>query len=716
MAGEPEAFKTVSTKFYNDWWYLCDIRMRGFITTYLSFILISSQAQMPVLVNEEFNNNLNAWWTGTGDNYSMKIENGKYIITTTQKDHGRAITITPYFDRKKDFSLQATFIQRSGSDDNGFGIIWGEGEDGKRHEFMVTSNGYYQILSPEKIEKINDWVAYKDVKPLGSANILKIEQRQSKCYYYINDKQVDVTTALPVYGPGIGLINYTNMVLEVDRFIFRHDVKINLPPSLSKGLVKENLGPQVNSEYDDVAPIISADGRTILFGIEYARENSGGTEDGEDIWMTTSADGKTWTKRVNMNVINDASVNNLAAVSADNNMLLFCKTNGFQVRKRTKEGWSQPEFLPVKFNNEAPHMEGNLSADGKAILFTVKLPQDLYYSPTSENRDIYVTLQGQDGKWSDPINLGKQINTEGDEVSPFLAADGKTLYFASNGRPGYGGTDIFMSKRLDNSWTKWSEPVNLGPEINSPGFDAYYTIPASADYAYMVSNVNSYGKSDLVRVKLPEVIKPEPVVLLLGKTLNAKTKAPVSADILFEDLAARKEVGEAISDPKTGAYRITLSKGKNYGIRAAAHGFISVNENLELISINQYTEIQKDLMLVPIEVGETIQLNNVFFEQGKPVLKSQSFPELDRLYQIMIENPSVQIELAGHTDNVGNKAALMKLSQDRVMAVKVYLEKRGINKDRMEGNGYGATQPIAPNDSEANRQKNRRVEVKITKK
>jgi outer membrane protein OmpA-like peptidoglycan-associated protein len=398
-------------------------------------------------------------------------------------------------------------------------------------------------------------------------------------------------------------------------------------------------------------------------------------------------------------------------------MLLFCRLDGFQIRKRTKEGgWSQPEYLNVKFKNESKTMEGNLSPDGKAILFTSKLAQNLFYRADVDEKDIYVTLQDNNGAWLTPINLGKQINTPEDELSPFLASDGRTLYFSTNGRPGYGSHDIYMSKRQGNGWTSWSEPVNLGPEINGPGFDAYYTLPASADYAYMVSNANSYGASDLVRVKLPEVIKPEPVVLVLGRTLNAKTKDPVSADILFEDLVANKEVGEAISDPKTGSYRITLSKGKNYGIRAAAKGFLSVNENLELMSINQYTEMEKDLFLAPIEVGETIQLNNVFFEQGRPLLKSQSFPELDRLVEILQDNPTIKIELAGHTDNVGNKDALMKLSQDRVLAVKAYLEKKGIKKDRIEGKGYGATQPIMPNSSEANRQRNRRVEVRITRK
>ncbi len=690
--------------------------MRYFIFFYACCLTFPVIAQLPVILKDEFNDNSNVWWTGAKENYSMKIEKGKYVITTLVKDDGRYVTLTPYWDKQKDFSLEASFTQKSGSDNNGLGLIWGDNGSGKYQELIIASSGYYKIKSPETRNDINKWVEYK-INPIGSENILKIEQKKAKWYYYINGKQVAMIDPLPLYGPRIGIINYTDMVLEVDNFIFRNDVKINLPPSLSKGLVKENLGNLVNTVYDDLGPHISADGRTIMYGIEYSPENTGGKEDGEDIWITTSKDGKTWSKRVNMGPpINDDNVNNLAAVSADNNLLLFCKADGFQIRKRTKEGWSQPEYLNVKFKNESKTMEGNLSADGKAILFTSKLTQNLFYRTDVDEKDIYVSLQDKNGVWQPPVNLGKQINTADDELSPFLASDGRTLYFSSNGRPGYGSYDIYMSKRQGNGWTTWTEPVNLGPELNGPGFDAYYTLPASADYAYMVSNVNSFGSSDLVRVKLPEVIKPEPVVLLLGRTLNAKTKEPLSADILFEDLVANKEVGEAISDPKTGAFRVTLSKGKNYGIRAAAKGFISVNENVELMSINQYTEIEKDLFLVPIEVGETIQLNNVFFEQGRPVLKSQSFPELDRLVEIMQENPSIEIELAGHTDNVGNKDALMKLSQDRVQAVKTYLEKKGIRKDRIDGTGYGATQPLAPNNTEANRQRNRRVEVRITTK
>jgi len=679
------------------------------ITTY-------SGAQLPVILKDEFVDNRNVWWTGDQETYSMKIEKGKYVITTRVKDDGRYVTLTPYWDKQKDFSLEASFVQKSGSENHGLGLIWGDNGSGKYQEFLIAMTGYYKIATPETRDDLNKWVEYK-INPLGAENILKIEQRKSKWYYFINGNQVAVIDALPLYGSRIGIINYTNMVLEVDNFIFRHDVKINLPINLNTGLVKENLGTNVNTEYDDLGPHISADGRTIIYGIEYSPENTGGKQDGEDIWITTTKDGKTWSRRMNMGPpLNDTNVNNLAAVSADNNLLLFCKTDGFQIRKRIKEGWSQPEYLNVKFKNEATTMEGNLSFDGKAILFTSKLPQNVNYRADVNEKDIYVTVQDKQGNWSNPINLGKQINTAEDELSPFLAADGRTLYFSSSGHPGYGSQDIYMSKRIGNGWTTWTEPINLGPEINGPGFDAYYTIPASADYAYMVSNYNSYGASDLVRVKLPDVIKPDPVVLLLGRTLNARTKDPVSADILFEDLSANKEVGKAISDPTTGSYRITLPRGAKYGIHAAAKGYISVNENLELLSLAQYTELEKDLFLVPIEVGQSIQLNNVFFEQGRPVLKPESFPELNRLVQIMLDNPTLKIEISGHTDNVGNKDALMKLSQDRVVAVRTYIEKKGIRKDRMDGKGYGATQPIAPNDTEANRQRNRRVEFRITKK
>lgn len=674
----------------------------------------------PVFLKEDFSNNFNGWHTAVGSNYNSKVENGKYILITTEEGKGRIATISPYLDKRRDFSIEATFVQKSGSINNGFGLAWNDDGTGKRYEFLVTTNGYYQMKGPEKVKKFNEWVAYKKINPLGQANHLKVMQKNALWSYYINGKKVMEIEAQKLYGYGMGITNYTNMELEVDDFIFKHDANINLPKDMITGLTKENMGKHVNTIYGDIGPIITTDGRTMYFTVrDDPATQSTPEEETSDVWATTTEDGLTWTKSYKLGPdINKTRTNNMAAISADNNMMLFCKTEGFQVRKRTASGWSEPEWLNVKFKNEAKHMEGALSADGKAILFTVMLPENVSYNPQnkSEDRDIYVTVQDKNGAWMNPINLGKKINTEMDEVSPFLAADGRTLYFGSNGHPGYGSTDIFMSKRKGNGWTDWTEPINLGPEINTAAFDAYYTIPASANYAYMSSASNETGKNDIVRIKLPQAIKPDPVLLVLGRTLNAKTKEPIKADIIFEDLATNEEAGEAISDPATGSYRITLADGKHYGIRAEAKGFLSVNENMELAPIKEYTEVKKDLYLMPIEEGESILLNNVFFEQGKPILKPQSFPELDRLAQILEENPAIKIELQGHTDNVGNKLALQELSEDRVMAVRAYLVNKGIKKDRITGKGFGPNKPIAPNDTEENRQRNRRVEFQITKK
>jgi outer membrane protein OmpA-like peptidoglycan-associated protein len=322
----------------------------------------------------------------------------------------------------------------------------------------------------------------------------------------------------------------------------------------------------------------------------------------------------------------------------------------------------------------------------------------------------------QGDKWSPPINLGKIINTPGEETSPFLSADGTTMYFSSNGRAGFGDQDIFVSRKQGQGWTDWSTPVNLGPGINSEYFDAYYTVPASGDYAYFVSYDHGFGKADIFRIKLHETVKPKPVTLVKGNVLNSKTNLPLAASIHFENLETGAEVGEARSDPKTGAYQIILPYGSNYGVRALASGFYSVNENLELKASDNYNEVSKDLMLVPIEIGETMKLNNVFFTAGTPTLKPESFPELDRLVTILKDNPSIFIQLEGHTDNFGDAQVLQKLSEGRVETVKQYLVSHGIDAKRITGQGYGATKPVSTGTTEEDRKKNRRVEFKILKK
>jgi outer membrane protein OmpA-like peptidoglycan-associated protein len=506
------------------------------------------------------------------------------------------------------------------------------------------------------------------------------------------------------------------MKISIDDFVLSQDIKIKLLDGLESIGVKENLGPGINSKYEEVSPKISADGTILYFGRKHSPQNIGGIQDKEDIWQSRTSDGITWSVAENLgSPVNTDHTNNLVAVSTDNNTLLFHVNGGFSFMHRTATGWSSLEDIGVKLQNETEFLEGSLSSDGKAILFVARTQANAFYNPNDKERDIYVCLKQSNGKWSDPIHTGNLLNSPGNEYSPFLSADGRTLFFGSNGRPGFGDVDIFMSRRLSEDWKEWTEPVNLGLGINTVGFDAYYTVPASGEYGYMVSNIKTLGLTDIIRFTIPPSIKPGPVILISGRVLNSKTRKPLPAVIRFDDLETGKEVGEARVNPKTGEYKIALPGGRHYGYHAAAHGFLSVNENLEIKDLAKYGELKKDLVLVPIAIGQSIQLKNVFFVQSKSDLKPESYPELNRLVKIMKDNPTIEIELGGHTDNRGTPQANLELSEKRVEAVRQYLISKGVPPKRMTGKGYGGSKPIAPSTTEENRQLNRRVEFTIMK-
>ena len=683
----------------------------------LFFLLVNTaEGQPPVILEESFNDNKYGWFEGETKDYTVRIENGKYLIAAP--DGGWMSYLAPYVEANKDYSLEATFTQIDGKDNNGIGFIWGfDGQDGM-NSFTFTTSGYYRVYCADKGVGVSDeWKETNLVKPMGQENKLKVEKISNSLHFYLNGKKVMSTRPFPWHGKYVGFVTYTKMKLLIDDYVFRHDISIRLPHESATSGVRENLGTNINSRFDEVSPKISSDGKTLYFGRKHSPENVGGIKDREDIWESHTRDGLTWSRSANLGEpVNTPTTNNLVSVSTDNNSFLFHINDGFALRHRTATGWSPLQDVGIRFKNESDFLEGSLSPDGKAILFVAKLKANAYYRADEKERDIYVCEKRADGTWSPPIHTGKTLNSPGDEYSPFLSADNKTLYFASNGRAGYGDVDIFMSRRLSDAWNRWSEPVNLGLGVNTVGFDAYYTIPASGEYGYMVSNIKSHGLTDIIRFKLPETMKPDPVVLVEGKVLNAKTQQPLEAVIQFDDLHSGREVGEARSNPRTGDYRIVLAAGKNYGYHAAAPGYLSVSENLELTDLAEYGEMRKDLLLVPIEIGESIQLKNVFFEQSRAVLLPESYPELDRLVRIMKDNKTIEIQLEGHTDGRGDPRANLALSEERVEAVKRYLTSKGISEKRIVGKGFGGARPMVANDTEDNRQLNRRVEFKITRK
>lgn len=490
--------------------------------------------------------------------------------------------------------------------------------------------------------------------------------------------------------------------------------------------VKTKLGTQVNSTYYEGQPVVSADGK-YLFVYRVAHPKNVGmtavnTRD-EDIWMTSLQTDGSFSEMQNIGTpLNTKDNNAVLGISGDGNTLFLYDQYNFNftdgvtniaISEKTIAGWGAPKSIRIKgfhWKTEVAWM--SISIDKRILLMSYA-----NNSTTFGKQDIYVSFLGADGLFTEPLNLGSGINTAGIDASPFLAADNVTLYFSTDGRKGYGNLDVFVCKRLDDSWQKWSEPLNLGSKVNTPNWDCEFTMTAKGNMAYFSSGGQNYGENaDIFKVEIQEAARPEPVGMVYGKVLNRKTNEPISTAISYTDLRTNKNVGTASADPKDGSYKIYLPKDKSYSYFAEKEGFFSIKENIDLTGLKTYTEIEKNIYLVPIEAGTSIQLNNLFFVQSKAILLPTSDDELNQLLDMMKTYPSMVIEIAGHTDNVGIPQKNLLLSQERAKKVKEFLVEKGINTERIKTVGYGGTKPIASNAKEETRKQNRRVEFKILEK
>jgi outer membrane protein OmpA-like peptidoglycan-associated protein len=499
-------------------------------------------------------------------------------------------------------------------------------------------------------------------------------------------------------------------------------IALLLAPSLhaQETIDAVNLGPSINSATHEIGPVISPDGKTLYFSRKFSPSNSGGDDDPGDIWYSTLQENGSWATARNIGgVLNNRGPNYVNSITPDGNTLLlsgvysYGTTNfdGVSISRRTDTGWSYPEALRIRnLRSRGVSASYFLASDGRTLLVNVDRPGG------TGGLDLYVSRLQPDGSWSEPLNLGPAINTTRTEYGPFLGVDGVTLYFSSNGHEGYGRRDLFLSRRLDSSWTRWSVPENLGPAINTPGDETDYTIDASGEVAYFATVIGRNNGSDIYRIALPKKAKPQAVVLISGRVLQSKTGTPVHADIIYEILGEGVEVGRASTSPQSGEYMIALPAGRQYSFRAASEGYFAINENLDLTGITEYTTMTRDLRLAPVVVGATVRLNNIFFDFGADSLRGESYPELDRVVTLMRENPKMVIEIAGHTDALGTESRNVALSESRARAVAGYIVSQGIALERVTARGYGKSRPLVSNDTEEGRQKNRRVEFTIIRR
>jgi outer membrane protein OmpA-like peptidoglycan-associated protein len=495
---------------------------------------------------------------------------------------------------------------------------------------------------------------------------------------------------------------------------------INTIAGVAKELKAENLGPNVNSKAIEAAPVISPDGKTIYFTRLDHPDNISPKND-YDIWFSEQKEGK-WQPAQNIGrPVNNQSVNSICYISPDDRTALLMNIfaddgsilgGGVSTSRKNQSGWTSPIPLPiVSYTNNKQISGFYIGPNGRVMVLSLE------DETTIGGADLYVSFKQDNGQWPKPKNMGSSINTADAEYTPFLSTDNQTLYFTTNGRSGYGGTDIFLSRRLDDTWTNWSEPQNVGPAFNTIEQEAHFTIPASGEYAYFCTALDdTFGDGDIYRVALPEPLKPNTTVILTGVVLDQKTKEPVQADVIVEDLDQKQTPQRLDYDPKVGDFKIVIDTKKQYGITAQKKGYQASSTILDLTKEQKYQEIKQTILLVPIEVGQKVVLNTILFEQSKSNLLPSSLPELDRIVVIMTDNPTMEILLEGHTDNRGDFDANVLLSKERVEEVKKYLVTKSVAANRVQTKGYGPARPIANNEIEATRKLNRRVEFTILKK
>lgn len=609
---------------------------------------------------------------------------------------------------------------------------------------------------------------------------------------------------------------------DLEAHIYDHDTLVF---SADSSIYKvENLGENVNTDHVESGPRISPDGKTLyFFRIDTTINTKRAQEYTSKIYVSEfNPKDSTWSVAEEIGKpLNSKGANSVQSVIQDGKVLIL--TNEYLKNGLTKNGismstqkgskWTFPEPIKIPHYHNDARYSVHITNDGKTMLLAV---HNVHDKTALGEQDLYVCFLQADGKhWSNPINLGPKINTPKSEGTAFLASDGKTMYFSTNGRGGLGGYDIFKTERLDSTWTNWSKPQNMGAPFNTKDNEFYFSIPEKGDYAYLSHHYKTSDKlehSDIVRIKLIEGPKPK-LLILEGFTFNKFTNQKIDAKIIFRDSKGNivkspvKKQSSTITDTTTSTmtagYYKELPIGEKYTYEVIADGYKTIKGDLDATQYGKYTEKKLDFYLeldpllmltmkfvdentgkpidIPVNVkikqmpekefaqgassvtegfyselpggydyefefqahgylfkigkkdlrnfterkkeemvvklkpllNLTFQVENIEFDVNKATLRPASFPPLDTLVRIMKHIPEIVVEIQGHTDSDGTNAANITLSQNRAQAVVDYLVQHGINKEQFKAQGYGEEQPLVPNDSKENKQRNRRVMFKV---
>ncbi|MEO5593885.1 MAG: OmpA family protein [Chitinophagaceae bacterium] len=467
-----------------------------------------------------------------------------------------------------------------------------------------------------------------------------------------------------------------------------------------------NLGDSINTGVSEYFPALTIDSRQLIFTRRVRNVN-------EDFFETDNKDG-TWSMAKALSGSINTNFNEGAqSISQDGQWLIFTGCN-FQegygscdlyISYLTPDGWSAAENMGNRINTDQWESAPSLSPDKR----------DLYFASRRfggyGGSDIYVSHLLPGGHWSDPENMGPEINTIGDESCPFIHADNQTLYFTSNGHPGYGGDDLFLVRKVAKG--KWSAPKNLGYPINTIENEGSLIITADGTIAYYASDrSDTRGGLDLYTFGMRSDIQPIKTLWIKGKVFDKKTSKGLPSAVELADLKT-KEIISKVQTDETGNYLITLPVGKDYAFNVNRKGYLFFSENFPLSQKLPDSTYNIDIPLQPLEANATVILKNIFFDVSKYELKTESQVELDNVVILMKDNPTLRIQINGHTDNAGKPADNITLSNNRAKAVVDYITAKGIDGRRLTYQGFGDKVPLADNKTEEGKAKNRRTELKV---
>ena len=467
-----------------------------------------------------------------------------------------------------------------------------------------------------------------------------------------------------------------------------------------------NMGPAINSEVSEYYPALTIDGKTLVYTRRVRNFN-------EDFYLSRFRNGD-WTPSESLaGDINSEQNEGAQTISQDGQLLVFTGCNfpegygncDLYFSVLTRQGWSVPKNLGPGINSEFWESAPCLSPDKRDLYFASRAPGGFGGS------DIYVTHRLPNGQWSAPENMGEGVNTAGDESCPFIHADNQTLYFTSNAWQGYGGDDLFLLRRQPDG--SWGKPENLGYPINTIENEGSLVIAADGKTAYYASDrQDTRGGLDLYTFDMREDVRPLRTFWVEGKVFDKKTNDGLPSAVELVDLSTGRTLSKVQTD-EDGFYLITLPLGKDYLFNVNRKGYLFYSGNFPLRDHSPDSTYRMDIPLQPIEVNAAVELRNVFFATNAFTLEPASTSELDLVVKLLTENPGLRIQINGHTDNVGKAADNLALSNKRARAVTDYLISKGVAANRLSSKGFGATKPIADNQSEEGRAKNRRTELQV---